>query len=161
MNSYSKEITNGIKQYMENNHEGKFFFREEESLAVFDFCFSVEESKLENYSFKILVRRNYADLIGKLLAEVEEGKRAAVSEFIHRVNHHMKYGNFEFNPKEGKVRFKNSMCCIGMEPTQAMIEDLFNIAVMTMYQYEEPLLKLVAGELNVEEAVREGENRIL
>jgi hypothetical protein len=161
MSSYSKEITNGIKQYMENNYEGKFSFEEDEDFAAFYFGFSLEESKLEKYNFKVIIRRNYTDLIGTLLPGVEEGKRAAVSEYVHRVNHCLRYGNFEFSPSEGKVRFKNSMCCIGMEPTQSMIADLFNITTITMFRYEEPLLKLLAGEMKVEEAVREGENRIL
>jgi hypothetical protein len=157
MSSYSKEITYGIKQYLENK-DYEFSSEEGEDHAAFYYKYGINESKVDNYSFKVLIRRNYADLIGEMLPEVEEEKRAAVSEYIHRVNKDMTYGNFEFNPSNGQVRFKNSMCCIGMKPTQNMIDNLFQIAIVNIFRCEEPLLKLLAGELNVEEAVSESVN---
>ncbi len=160
MSTYSKEITSGIKQYLENKNF-KFNFEEEENYAAINFKSKLNQSKIDYYSYRAFIRRNYADLIVEMLPEVEEEKRAAVSEYIHRVNKDMIYGNFEFNPSDGQVRFKNSMCCIGMEPTKGMLEDLFQIAIETMFRYEESLMKLLAGELSVVEAVREGENRIL
>src|SRR5205085_1923662 len=61
--------------------------------------------------------------------------RAAVGEFLHRVNYGTIIGNFELDCDDGEIRFKTSLDVEGEELTDAQLEKLTTFNVRSMGRY--------------------------
>lgn len=71
-----------------------------------------------------------------------EATRAAVGEFLHRVNYGTIVGNFELDCDDGEIRFKTSLDVEGEELTDVQLEKLTTFNVRSMGRYL-PLIEAV------------------
>ncbi len=85
--------------------------------------------------------------------------RAAVMEFITRVNFGILVGNFELDLVDGELRFKTSLQLNGGELTDAMVGGLFDANNSLYPRYRRYLLDVIEGTSNPEEAFVEAEGR--
>jgi hypothetical protein len=67
--------------------------------------------------------------------EIQPGMRAAASEFFHRVNFDLIFGNFEIDLDDGEVRFKTCIDCQDTELTEALMKPVViaNVSMMDKY----------------------------
>ncbi|WP_017303712.1 YbjN domain-containing protein [Spirulina subsalsa] len=76
-----------------------------------------------------------------------------VQEFLTRANFGLKFGNFEFDYRDGEVRFKTSVQFAGEVDPAAMIEECLSINVITFERYLGGLLQVMFTDISAEEAI--------
>lgn len=64
-----------------------------------------------------------------------QATRAAVAEFLHRVNYGTIVGNFELDCDDGEIRFRTSLDVEGEELTDVQLEKLMTFNVRSMGRY--------------------------
>ncbi len=85
--------------------------------------------------------------------------RAAVMEYITRVNFGILVGNFELDLGDGELRFKTSLQLNGAELTDALLGGLFDVNNTLYPRYRRYLADGIAGTSTPEEAFLEAEGR--
>ena len=96
----------------------------------------------------------YAILSNKVTAE----RQNAVSEYLHRANHGLLYGNFEMDYADGEIRYKLITDCD--EPnyvSNKVIDRSVYIPCMMFERYGKGLIKLMLGFGNPQELIVEAE----
>lgn len=90
---------------------------------------------------------------------VENGRREAVAEYLHRANYGRPLGNFEMDFDDGEVRFKTSIDVEGAELTPTQIRNLIYVNVVTFDRYLPGLNSVIAGELEPAAAIEKVEKK--
>jgi hypothetical protein len=77
---------------------------------------------------------------------VLEARRAAVAEFITRVNFGLVTGNFEMDWADGEVRFKTGLELTGIEPTIDLVASLVQPNLAAVLRYLPGLVMVIRNE---------------
>lgn len=81
-----------------------------------------------------------------------------VIEYITRANYGLKLGKFEFDYRDGEVRFQTCLPCRdGGMPSQADIEHVVDIPILMMQRYGDGLVKNMMGFGNPAADIEEAE----
>jgi hypothetical protein len=87
--------------------------------------------------------------------KVPADKRAAVVEFITRVNYGMIVGNFELDYSDGEVRYKTSIDVENEILTEGLVHHMLYANVSTMDRYFPGLMKVIYSGVLPQDAVKE------
>lgn len=82
-----------------------------------------------------------------------EPTRAAVGEFLHRVNYGTIIGNFELDCDDGEIRFKTSLDAEGEELTDVQLEKLTTFNVRSMGRYLPLIDEVIDGVVSAPDAI--------
>ncbi len=85
--------------------------------------------------------------------DVPAERRAAVAEFLTRVNYVMTIGNFEMDYDDGEVRYKTSVDVEGDRLSIAMTRQLFALNVATMDLFLPGIEAVIRGDGSPAEAL--------
>jgi hypothetical protein len=82
----------------------------------------------------------------------------AVIEFITRANYGLKLGNFEFDHRDGEVRFQTCLISLSGVPDHANVEAIVDMPHIMMSRYGDGLAKALLGfgDPEADVAVAEG-----
>lgn len=80
---------------------------------------------------------------------------AEVVEFITRANYGLKVGKFEFDYRDGEVRYQACLPCRESIPTMADIEHVVDIPILMMQRYGDGLVKNLMGFGSPEADIRQ------
>lgn len=154
-----------VKRYLNGDLDGHKWNYDEVMDNVFTGEISNIGGKINNLKFAIIVNNDTVLCYHIAPLTVPEDQRAAVSEFISRVNYDMIYGNFELNFSNGELRHKTTISEYDLLYNDtAAIEKMIHLMVLgpsVWVRYGESLLKILFGfadELNIEALVAESEN---
>ncbi len=105
MAEYSTRIVKAIRKYLSDD-DWKFSFNEDR--GAFEFGLSIKSS-IKNLKYTILVRQSFFTVyatspIGP--SPKDEDKMQDMAEFLHRANYGLNMGNFEFDFRDGEIRYK-------------------------------------------------------
>ena len=94
-----------------------------------------------------------------LRIKASEDVRAAVAEYITRANYGLKLGNFEMDFRDGEIRYKAYDMTSETEeaPDEEVIRRCIYVGGAMVSRYGDPLLKVMFGFAEPEEAVAEAE----
>ena len=153
--SYNENIAAAIRKFFEND-EWRYDFNEEE--GVFK-CGLAVHGKLGDVQLVVTVGSNDFTCYHILRIKASEDVRAAVSEYITRANYGLKLGNFEMDFRDGEIRYKAyDMTCEAEEaPDEEIIRRCIYVGGAMVSRYGDPLLKVMFGFADAEEAVAEAE----
>lgn len=87
-----------------------------------------------------------------------EDRRAAMAEFITRVNYGTIIGNFEMDYNDGEIRYKCSVDVEGSELNHALMKHMVYANIHTMNRYHPGILAVAFGGADPEVKVNEIEN---
>lgn len=82
-----------------------------------------------------------------------EARRAAVVEFITRVNYGLIIGNFELDYSDGEIRYKSSLDVEGDELTEDLIRNAVYRNVYTTDRYLPGIMSVIYADADPAEAV--------
>jgi len=93
----------------------------------------------------------------------DEAMMNAVSEFINRANYGMCTGNFEFDFRDGEIRYKIYVNCEdGVMPSKELLGyNIFYCPYMRLETYADGLLNVMFGGMSAQEAVDKCEQQHL
>ena len=90
--------------------------------------------------------------------KVPEKHRLAVSELMTRINYGLRIGNFEFDMKDGEVRYKASIDVEGSELVTKMIHNMVRASLSTSNTYVPAVMHICYGNKTAIEALDELSN---
>jgi len=122
------------------------------------------------YSYRTFLRGDYGELRCEARIRVEqeqlafyvflgmnvpEDRRTAAAEFVTRANYGLPLGNFEMDFTDGEVRFKNSISFADEPLTDTAIHNTLYSATSVATTYFPGLLKVIFGNVNPAEMIKE------
>ena len=156
--TYSQNIANAINEFLKNND---WLFSFDEKRGVFEFGLSMN-SRIKRVNYLIRVSDNeYIVYLTSPIGADKNNERmmAAMAEFVCRANYGLKYGNFEFDMRDGEIRFKIFVDCDAITPTQEMIHNSIHRPAAMFDNYSDGIVGIIFGDLSAKEAVEQCEGR--
>jgi len=136
--SYSIKLVEEVKTFL-IQHEIKYSFDEKEGFFNTDFMLDDEETILD---FGLAVLEDSIVSYTLIPQPVKKNAMAAVSEYLHRANYGLIFGNFELDWEEGLVQFKCFLPAPGEEIDPELISDLFESPLAIINRYYDGLMAL-------------------
>lgn len=154
--NYSAEIANAIKSYLK---EDDWHFSFDEETGLFKFGLSLP-SKIKKINYIVDVKEDqyivYA--IAPIGADEEDKKMmASMAEFVCRANYGLVNGNFEFDMRDGEIRFKCFVDCEGITPTSEMVRNSIHCPAAMFKRYGAGIVDIIFGKSSAQEAVEKCE----
>lgn len=81
-----------------------------------------------------------------------------MAEFVCRANYGLKNGNFEFDMREGEIRFKCFVDCEGIAPTVEIIRNSIHCPAAMFEQYGDGIVGILFGNMSAKDAVSKCES---
>lgn len=84
---------------------------------------------------------------------VPEHKKAVMCELFSRINFNLNIGNFEFDMRDGEIRYKTSVDLDGSEITPKMIENMVSTTLSTADDFLPIMMAVIYGDKTPEIAL--------
>ena len=154
---YSKDIAHAINAYLKDDD---WHFSFDELRGVFKFSLSLK-GKMKKVNYLIDVKKDeyivYA--VSPLGADEEDEKiMVTMAEFVCRANYGLKNGNFEFDMRDGEIRFKCFVDCEGIAPTVEIIRNSIHCPAAMFEQYGDGIVGILFGNMSAKDAVSKCES---
>lgn len=93
-----------------------------------------------------------------LNSTAEKEHYAEVAEYLHRANYGLHNGNFEFDYRDGEIRYKTYVNFEDIELSASIVEDSIFCPIFMFDKYGKNLMRVMLGEGEPEELINEAEN---
>lgn len=143
-----------IKDFFDSN-KWKYDFNEERNVFSSNINMNSIIGVLRIYIF---VRDHDYRVYAILNNNAEKNVYPSVAEYLHRVNYGLYNGNFEFDYRDGEVRYKTFVNFENITLSSSVIEDSIFIPVFMFERYGKNLLRVMLGENNIEQLISEVES---
>jgi len=84
---------------------------------------------------------------------VPENVWAPMAFFLHRANHGLNIGNFEFDLSQGEIRFKTSLQCKVDQFSHQIFQTLVHHNVLVVDEYMPGILSIISESMSAEAAI--------
>lgn len=154
---YSKDIAHAINTYLKDDD---WYFSFDELRGVFKFGLSLKgKMKKVNYLIDVKEDEYIVYAISPLGADEEDEKMmVTMAEFVCRANYGLKNGNFEFDMRDGEIRFKCFVDCEGIAPTVEIIRNSIHCPAAMFEQYGDGIVGILFGNMSAKDAVSKCES---
>ena len=86
-------------------------------------------------------------------ARVPESAWPQMALFLHRANHGLNIGNFEFDLSQGEIRFKTSLQCEVFHFTHEIFQSLVHHNVLVVDEYMPGIMSIIGETMSAEAAI--------
>lgn len=134
--SYSNELVAVVKQFLDADDWNYSF---DENRGVFDFGLRVR-SKIQSIKYRVHVRNKGITFYGicPIGADRDDAEMMAqMAEFLCRANYGLSNGSFEFDFRDGEIRYKSYVDCDGVLPSTEVVRNSI-YCIATMYERYAP-----------------------
>ncbi len=152
---YSLSIAAAIRDCLDGSGwRGCFSFDEE--TGIFQFSLRLRRdipSDIKSIRYTICVKPDSYTLYAAApdaAGRAGPDKMMSMAEFICRANYGLNSGNFEFNLRDGTIRFKSFTDCSGMTPTQEIIRNSIQYAEVIFHRYAPGITGVLLGQTALE-----------
>ncbi len=155
--NYSTAIASAINNFLTTD-DWRFSFDEEKGRFTFNLK---SNGKMRTIRYVIDVEeRMYKVYGGSDIAYADtddEQVMIAMSEFVNRANYDLKVGNFEFDYRDGEVRYKCSAFCGDTVPTFEMVRHSVYLVASMFNRYGDGIFDVGYAGVSASEAIRKCE----
>ena len=117
----------------------------------YTFGFRGDNNRYDLWAF-INDKGNILSIYAIIPMTVPEQKRSDLADFLHRANYDMMIGNFEFDVRDGEIRFKVSSDFFGAKPEPDMISCMIDCALAMADRYAPGVGVILFGDQSPEQA---------
>ena len=153
---YSIEIADAIRQFLTGD-DWHFSFNEE--TGIFTMNLSLK-CKLKEVSYSIHVNddRYTVYTICPINADTDDPKQmATMAEFICRANYGLSIGNFEFDFRDGEIRYKVTETGEASEMTPDSIRESIYIPAIMFERYSKGILNIIFNDADAATCIEQCE----
>ena len=121
-NEYSHELAAAVKKFLDDD---KWHYSFKEDLGLFEFTLRTR-SKIQKIDYVIDIHEDEIVVYGICPVGADHDDyemMAQMAEFLCRANYGIKNGNFEFDFRDGEIRYKSYIDCEGVSPSSDMIKN--------------------------------------
>ena len=112
------------------------------------------KNKLDACQFILFTEDRRITVYGCSPVHAKSDCYANVTEYITRANYGLRHGNFEFDHRDGEIRYKVYIPCKNNLPNSADIDNAILVVGLMMERYGDGLLKNMMGIGHPEEDIR-------
>ena len=117
-------------------------------------------SVLGNLRLNIFIRENSYVVYAILNSTPEIKFYGEVAEYLHRANYGLLNGNFEFDYRDGEIRYKVFVDFEGIQLSMDAITESIVVPAIMFDQYGKNLLRIMMGDGIPEELIKKAEEDI-
>ena len=153
---YSKEIAAKISNFLKKDD---WHYSFDEQKGVFDFGLRIR-GKMRNISYSVHVNESDYSVYATSPVNADSDDKdmmVNMAEFICRANYGLKRGNFEFDFRDGEVRYKIHVPCDGILSTSEMIKDSIYCPAHMFDKYGDGILSIIFNDVSAEDAIKQCE----
>lgn len=152
-----KEMTLGkVIEYLDS--QGWKYTRKGDQSDVIEFHMGLK-CKLRDCRVVISVGENEVQAFAMAPIRASQENYADVVEFITRANCGLKVGKFEFDYRDGEVRFQSCLPCKECVPNLKNVETVVDIPMLMLQRYGDGLAKNLMGFGNPAADIQEIESK--
>lgn len=151
-NNYSNEIASVVKQFLTDD-DWHYSFDEEH--GIFDFGLRVR-SKIQKIKYFIDVEEDEMVVYGicPIGADCDDEKMMAqMAEFICRANFGLKNGCFEFDFRDGEIRYKSFIDCNEVLPSTEVVKNSIHCTAAMYKRYAAGITSIIFTGNSAKEAI--------
>lgn len=151
-NTYSREIANVIREFLDNDD---WHYSFDEKKGMFRFGLTLK-SKLKNIKYYVDVKEDeficYA--VSPVGGDEDDSKMmASLAEFLCMANYGLKNGNFEFDFRDGEIRYKSFVDCDRVIPSKEVVHNAV-YCIATMFKHYSPgILGIIFNDMSAKDAI--------
>ena len=150
--AFSGNIANAIIGFLTED-DWHYSFDDQRGLFRFNLVLKGRIKKL-NYIVDVKNANYVVYAISPIGAdENDEKMMAVIAEFICRANYGLKNGNFEFDMRDGEIRYKTFVDCDGITPTTEMIRNSIYYPAMIFDRYSSGITDIIFGNATAKAAI--------
>ncbi len=153
---YSDELANAVDRFL---IEDDWNYSFDSDKGVFDFNLNVK-SKLRKIRYLIDIKKSEIIVYGICPVGADpkdKEEMAEMAEFICRANYGLRNGNFEFDFRDGEIRFKSFIDCDGMIPPSEVIKDSIYCTAAMFRRYGDGVASILFAGCSAQEAIEQCE----
>ena len=150
--NYSNEIANVVKQFLTDD-DWHYSFDEER--GIFDFGLRVR-SKIQKIKYLIDVKEDEIVVYGicPIGADHDDEKMMVqMAEFICRANFGLKNGCFEFDFRDGEIRYKSFIDCDKVLPSTEVVKNSIHCTAAMYKRYAAGITSIIFAGSSAKEAI--------
>lgn len=150
--SYSNEIANVVKQFLTDD-DWHYSFDEER--GIFDFGLRVR-SKIQKIKYLIDVKEDEMVVYGicPIGTDCDDEKMMVqMAEFICRANFGLKNGCFEFDFRDGEIRYKSFIDCDEVLPSTEVVKNSIHCTAAMYKRYAAGITSIIFAGSSAKEAI--------
>lgn len=150
--NYSNEIANVVKQFLTKD-EWHYSFDEER--GIFDFGLRVR-NKIQKIKYIIDIKEDDMVIYGvcPISADSDDDKMMAqMAEFICRANFGLNNGCFEFDFRDGEIRYKSFIDCDKALPSIEVVRNSIYCTAEMYRRYADGIVSIIFMESSAKEAI--------
>ena len=150
--NYSNEIANVVKQFLTDD-DWHYSFDEER--GIFDFDLRVK-SKIQKIEYLIHVKEDEMLVYGICPIETDcddEKMMVQMAEFICRANFGLENGCFEFDFRDGEIRYKSFIDCDKVLPSTEVVENSIYRTAAMYKRYAAGITSIIFAGSSAKEAI--------
>lgn len=136
-----KEAIKLIKDFFDTE-KWKYHYDEENDIFTTDINMN---SVLGLLHIEIFVEEDCYLVYAQLQATTDKSYYEKIAEYLHRANYGLKWGNFELNYNDGKIRYKTFVDFENIHLSEAVIARSILMPAFMFKIYGEGLMKLMLG----------------
>ena len=151
---YSRTIAQTINGYLTGN-EWHFSFDENRGLFKFGLSLKGKIKKI-NYLIDVKEGEYVVYAISPIGADEDDKEMmASMAEFVCRANYGLANGSFELDMRDGEIRFKCFVDCVGITPTREMVRNSIHCPAAMFEHYGAGIVDIILGNATAKDAVEE------
>ncbi len=154
--TYSDEIANVVKRFL---IEDDWHYSFDENTGVFEFGLRIR-SKLQKIKYILDVHEDDLVVYGitPIGADRDDAEMMArMAEFICRANYGLKNGNFEFDFRDGEIRYKCYIDCEEIVPSTEIVSNCINCTAAMIKRYAPGIVDIIFTGGSAKDAIEKCE----
>jgi len=148
-------LFNKVVEYLESQN-WKYSIRGDNEFFEFNMGL---KGKINSCRMVVLVSDKEIQAMGFCPLKASSDSFNDVIEFITRANYGLKVGKFEFDYRDGEVRYQSCLPCREGIPSLRDVEHVVDIPMLMLQRYGDGLVKNIMGFGNPESDIREIEGK--
>lgn len=148
----TQQLLQRVVEYLDSQN-WHYNFKGKDNNAV-EFNMSIK-NKLKSCRVIVLVTDSDIQAFGVCPINASPDVYSNVVEFITRANYGLKVGNFEFDYRDGEVRYQTCLSCKEGIPSLKDVERIVDMSFLMFQRYGDGLVKNLMGFGNPEEDIKQ------
>ena len=156
--SHIDQLVQVTKDYLDSQNWHYQTEQPNENTFIFNMNMSMK-NKLSSCRLIVAVNNNTIQSLAICPLKATEDVYGPVVEYLTRANYGLMIGKFEFDYKDGEIRYQSALSCVENVPSMADVERVVDVSFLMMRRYGDGLMKNLMGIGFPEQDVKEAEGR--
>lgn len=150
--TYSNEIAAVVKQFLDGDD---WHYSFDENRGIFDFGLRIR-SKIQKIKYLVDVKDDEIVFYGicPIGADRDDAEMMAqMAEFLCRANYGLKNGSFEFDFRDGEIRYKSFVDCDGVLPSTEVVKNSIYCIDAMYKRYAPGIMDIIFAGCSAKDAI--------